>query len=45
MAMITISRTDDRAGGEHRVYECLRCGLVETTTDQSDRELEFRQQA
>jgi hypothetical protein len=45
MAMITIAKSDDRAGGEHRVFECLRCGLVETTTDQSDRDQELAQRA
>lgn len=45
MAMITIARSEDREGHEHRVFECLRCGLVETTTDILDRQQELRRRA
>jgi hypothetical protein len=33
MAMITVASSTDRAGHEHRGFECLRCGMVETTAD------------
>ncbi len=45
MALITVAKSADCAGNAHRVFECLRCGLVETTTDQSDREQELQQRA
>lgn len=45
MALITVARSEDRAGNEHRVFECLRCGLVETTTDQLDRAEELQKRA
>jgi DNA-directed RNA polymerase subunit M/transcription elongation factor TFIIS len=37
MAMITIARSGDGTGSEHRVLECLRCNYVETSQDQVDR--------
>jgi hypothetical protein len=37
MAMLTIAKSVDCDGHEHRVFECLRCGMVETTTDVFDR--------
>jgi hypothetical protein len=45
MAMITIARSVDRAGKEHRVFECLRCSHVETSQDQADRQVRFRRTA
>lgn len=45
MAMITIARSSDRAGNEHRVFECLRCDYVETSQDQADRYAQFRRSA
>lgn len=44
MAMITTAKVPEPAGSIHQVFECLRCGLVETTTDQRDREQELREQ-
>lgn len=41
MAMITIARSADRTGNEHRVFECLRCSYVETTQDQTDRQFKL----
>jgi len=38
MAMITTEKSLDRTGNEHCVFECLRCGYVETTIDQLERE-------
>lgn len=43
--MITTARSEDRAGNEHCVFECLRCGLVETTADQFEREQQVRRSA
>jgi hypothetical protein len=34
---ITTASSQDRDGHEHRVFECLRCGMVETTVDIFDR--------
>jgi hypothetical protein len=42
MAMITIARSGDGTGSEHRVLECLRCNYVETSQDQVDRALRVK---
>ena len=45
MAMITIAKSPDLQGHEHRVFECMRCGLVETTADIFDRYQHLRRSA